>query len=415
MNPAKVPRFAPVPVYFIMMGAASFFGMTYGILSSVYRIEEAGLNPLELVLVGTVLEASVFMFEVPTGIVADVYSRRLSIIVGFLMVGGGYIVEGLFPIFGTILVAQVLWGVGYTFTSGAQQAWLSDEIGGRGVGRIFLRGSQVEQAGALIGIGTGVALGSIALSLPLVIAGVLMLGLAFFLAFAMPEAGFRPASSEARHSWQAMARTFRSGVQAIRLRPILVIIVAVTFIYGAASEPIDRLWPMHLLTNLTFPSLGGLDTVVWFGIIGAVPLILGIGSAEVIRRHFDVDESQTTIRVLFVINALHVVSIAVIALTGSFALAVSVFVVSRVIRGVTDPLLDAWTNQHVSSSVRATVFSMRGQGDALGQIVFGPAMGALATIATIRVALMGVAALLLVPAPLYIFSARREQVKEAKA
>ena len=155
--------------------------------------------------------------------------------------------------------------------------------------------------------------------------------------------------------------------------------------------------------------------MVWFGIIGAVSLIIGIGSIEVILRHFEVDDSQTTIRVLLVINALHVVSIAVIALAGSFALAVSVFVVSRVIRRVTDPLLDAWTNQHVDSSVRATVFSMRGQGDALGQIVFGPAMGALATIATIRVALMGVAALLFVPTPLFIFSARHKGVKSARA
>ena len=66
-------------------------------------------------------------------------------------------------------------------------------------------------------------------------------------------------------------------------------------------------------------------------------------------------------------------------------------------------------------SVRATVFSMRGQGDALGQIVFGPAMGALATIATIRVALTGVAALLFVPTPLFIFSARHKGVKSARA
>ena len=412
MNLARSLRLAPVPVYLIMMGAASFFGMTYGILASVYRIEDAGLNPLQLVLVGTVLEASVFLFEVPTGIVADVYSRRASITIGFLMIGAGYIVEGALPVFATIVAAQVLWGVGYTFTSGARQAWLSDEVGGRGVGRIFLRGSQIEQAGALIGIGAGVVLGSIALNLPLMIAGVLMIGLAFFVALAMPEAGFHRTPADERESWQAMAQSFVGGVQAIRLRPMLAVIVVVTIIYGAASEPIDRLWPMHLLTNFEFPSVGGLDTVVWFGIIGAASLIIGIAVTEVIRRRFDVDEPRTAIRLLSVINVVHVVSIAVIALAGSFALVVSVFLASRVIRGVTDPVLDAWTNQYVDSKVRATVFSMRSQGDALGQIVFGPAMGALATLATIRTALMGVAALLLVAQPLYIFSGRQEKDRE---
>ena len=405
-------RLAPVPVYLIMIGAASFFTMTYGILSSVYRIEEAGLNPLQLVLVGTVLEASVFLFEIPTGIVADVYSRRASMIVGFLVIGAGYIVEGTFPTFATILAAQVIWGVGYTFTSGAQQAWLSDELSGQGVGRIFLRGSQVGQVGALIGIGAGVALGTIGLGLPLVVAGALMIGLALFVALVMPEAGFRRTPGDERETWQAMRQTFIGGVGAIRLRPMLAVIIAVTIIFGAASEPIDRLWPIHLLTNFEFPSVGGLDTVVWFGVIGVASLLIGIAVTEVVRRRFDVDEPRTTIRLLAVLNLVHIGSIAVIALAGSFALAVTMLLASRVIRGVTDPLLDAWTNQYVDSKVRATVFSMRGQGDALGQIVFGPAMGALATLTTIRSALMGVAGLLLVAQPLFIFSGRHERDRE---
>ena len=415
MNLRNTPRLAPVPVYLVMMGTASLFGMTYGILAAVYRIEEAGLNPLELVLIGTVLEASVFLFEIPTGIVADVYSRRASIIVGFLLIGVGFIVEGTFPTFATIASAQVLWGVGSTFTSGAQQAWLSDEVGGQGVGRIFLRGSQVTQAGGLIGIGFGVALATVSLNLPLIFAGALTMGLAIFLALTMPEAGFRRTPGEERESWRAMGRTFMGGVGAIRLRPMLAVILAVTVIYGAASEPIDRLWPIHLLTNFEFPSVGGLDTVVWFGIIGAASLLIGIAVTEVIRRRFDVDEPRTAIRLLFGLNIVHIASIAVIALAGSFALAVSVFLASRVIRGVTDPVLDAWTNQYVDSKVRATVFSMRGQGDALGQIAFGPAMGALATLATIRTALIGVAGLLLVAQPLYIFSGRHERDRESRA
>ena len=153
--------------------------------------------------------------------------------------------------------------------------------------------------------------------------------------------------------------------------------------------------------------------VVWFGIIGAISPILGIVTTEVVQRRFDIDDSRTAIRI--VINGLHVVSVAVIALAGSFGLAVSVFLASRVIRGISDPVLDAWTNQRVDSSVPATVFSICGQGDALGQIVFGPVMGAVATAASIQAALMGVAALLLLAQPLYIFSDRREGAEEAKA
>ena len=306
----------------------------------------------------------------------------------------------------------MLWGVGYTFTSGAQQAWLSDEIGGQGVGRIFLRGSQVARAGALIGIAAGVVLATISLSLPLIIAGVLMIGVAFFVALTMPEAGFRRTPGEERESRRAMRETFVGGVQAIRLRPMLAVVVAITVIYGAASEPIDRLWPIHLLTNFEFPTVGGLETVIWFGIIGAASLIMGMAVTEVIRRRFDVDEPRTAIRLLAVMNVVHVVAVGVFALAGSFALAVSMLLVSRVIRGLTDPVLDAWTNRYVDSKVRATVFSMRGQGDAVGQIAFGPTMGALATLATIRSALMGVAALLILAQPLYLFPGRGERESE---
>jgi len=402
----KLSRLTPVPLYLIMISAASMFTMSYGILSTVYRIQEAGLNPLQLILVGTVLEASIFLFEIPTGIVADVYSRRLSIIIGYFLIGAGFMVEGLFPIFGVILVAQVMWGTGYTFTSGAIQAWISDEVGGKGVGRIFLRGAQAEQFGALIGIGLGTTLGTLSLGLPIFVAGALTVVLALFLILFMPERGFKPTSRGERESWQAMGQTLRGGIKALRVRPILMVILIITLIYGAASEPIDRLWPLHLLNNFTFPSLGTLDSVVWFGIIGAVALVIGIGVTEIVRRFSDVDNAQTPARWLFGINAVHVISIVIFALAGNFTLAVSAMLVSRVLRQVTQPLMDAWTNQNVESSVRATVFSMQGQGDAIGQVAFGPVMGFIATATTIRIALMGVAIMLLPPQILYPLSRR---------
>jgi DHA3 family tetracycline resistance protein-like MFS transporter len=67
------------------------------------------------VLVGTVLELAVLIFEVPTGVLADTYNRRLLVIVGFFLVGAGFMLEGSIPIFVAVLIAQVIWGTGYTF------------------------------------------------------------------------------------------------------------------------------------------------------------------------------------------------------------------------------------------------------------------------------------------------------------
>ena len=77
----------------------------------VYQVETVGLGPLELVLVGTILELTAFLFEIPTGVVADLKSRRLSIIIGYALIGAGFVLEGSIPLFWAVAVAQVLWGV----------------------------------------------------------------------------------------------------------------------------------------------------------------------------------------------------------------------------------------------------------------------------------------------------------------
>ena len=66
---------------FLGFAGALFSTMVFTV-SGIYAVQEVGLNPLQLVLVGTALEASAFLFEVPTGVVADVYSRRLSVMSG---------------------------------------------------------------------------------------------------------------------------------------------------------------------------------------------------------------------------------------------------------------------------------------------------------------------------------------------
>ena len=116
-------------VYLIFsgVGALSFASITT--VNLVYQVEVAKLSPLQLVLVGTALEVVCFLCQVPTGVLADVYSRRLSVIVGIFILGVGFILEGSIPLFATIVVGQALFGIGATFMDGAEQAWITDEVG----------------------------------------------------------------------------------------------------------------------------------------------------------------------------------------------------------------------------------------------------------------------------------------------
>jgi DHA3 family tetracycline resistance protein-like MFS transporter len=141
----------------------------------VYQVEAADLTPLQLVLVGTALEATIFLCEVPTGVVADVYSRRRSVLIGLPLVGVGLALSGVFPHFWPILLSQIIWGLGYTFVSGAKQAWIADEIGVAAAGRVYLRSTQVEQALRLTAIPISIGLATISLSLPIILGGSLFL------------------------------------------------------------------------------------------------------------------------------------------------------------------------------------------------------------------------------------------------
>jgi len=394
MMPKKLPAY---PLYLIIQGSFWMFFAMMATLSAIYRVESAGLNPMQLILVGTVLEISIFLFEIPTGIVADVYSRRTSVVVGYLLIGLGFMLEGALPLFGTILLAQFIWGIGATFTSGAEEAWLADEVGEDRLAHMYLRGSQFAQAGSLVGILVSVVLGRIALYLPIFIGGACIVGLAIFLALFMPETGFRSTPAGERNTWQSLSLTFKDGLKVVRSSPILKVMLAIALIYGLSSEGLDRLWEAHILANFTFPSIGGLEPVVWFGLINVVQTLLVIIAAEIIRRRVRVENQPAALRALMILTTMLVISLVAFGLAPGITLAIlSIWSVS-VLRRTSMPLYSAWLNKGLQPATRATVLSISGQIDAIGQLVGGPIIGAVAMLLGLRAAMIGVA-LLLAPA-----------------
>jgi len=400
-------RISAYAVYLATEATDAFFFSLITTASALYMIEVAHLGALQLVLVGTALELSALIFEVPTGVVADSISRRLSIVIGEGLLGLGFLVWTI-TFFIPILVAQVLWGLGATFVSGAWQAWIADELQGRDVGRAYLRGSQFGYAGAVAGIGASVLVASVfGLQVAMLAGGVGYLVLALMLACVMPEQHYRPQPRGERSHLRAMTDTLLAGVHTVRGAPVLLTILVITFIGGAASETFDRLWQLHLIDNFTFPTAPSLTPIVWFGLVMAVSLLVSIGAVELMRRRIDTDSHVSTARALLVANVALMVSMAVFALAGSFELAIGSYLLGRIMRRVAIPLSDAWINQSLTPNVRATVISMNAQTDAVGQIAGGPLLGWLAAAAGTRAAMLAVAAFLIPSALLYVRTIRR--------
>ena len=388
--------------WLVYQGVDSFAMALGWTVAAVFFVTELEMTPLTLILTGTAMEVAYFLFEVPTGIVADTYSRRTSIVIAMFVMGLSFVATGLAPGVAVVLIAAAATGFGWTFKSGAEDAWLADEVGLENVARSYQRGAQVARVGALAGIGAAVGLALIDLRVPIVAGGLVMLGLGFLLALLMPETGFRPVRHEGVGAVRAMARTGAQGGRLLRGQPILLLIVGIAFFAGMWSEGIDRLWEAHFLLDVGVPGFGSLDPVIWFGVLSAGVLLLAILVAQPLVRRFERLSRAGMTRTLFAFDAVTIVGTLAFALAGSFALAVTAYWATRVFRSLAGPVYATWLNASIEdSSVRATVISMTNLGDSAGQWGGGPALGVVGNVFGIRAALAAGAAALAPALALY--------------
>lgn len=387
-------NYNPVSVYlFIEIAGSTFFPMIF-VASSLYQITVAGLSPLQLVLIGTTLEISAFVFEVPTGVIADVYSRKLSIIIGYLLMGLGFLVEGFFPAFTPILIAQVIWGLGYTFTSGAVQAWISDEIGEESANRLFLRAARIGLYASLAGMGLAALVGGKNISYPIRGGGLGLVLMAVVLCLIMPETGFRPTPREDRNTWEHMLYTFKEGIAAVRARPRLMAILGIGLIYGLYSEGFDRLWVKHIVDSFEIPALFGSTQVGFFSALRAVGTVATILVMGLVEKRLDTSQPGEIGSAMTLVTGAISLGLIGFALSPYLGLTLLAFLVISLLRRVAMPLYTSWVNQKLDSGTRATVISMAGQVDAIGQIAGGPGVGLIAKSISVTAALVTSGALL---------------------
>jgi DHA3 family tetracycline resistance protein-like MFS transporter len=396
---------------FIEFAASLFFSMMF-VVTSLYEATVAGLTPVQLILVGTALEISAFLFEVPTGVIADVVSRRLSIIIGYILMGIGFLVEGFFPAFIPILFAQVIWGLGYTFTSGATQAWITDEIGEVDANQLFLRATRIGLYASLIGMGLAALVGAKNVALPILAGAIGVMLIGIVLIVIMPETGFHRTPREDRNTWGHMWHTFRQGVHTVRTRPRLLNIVFIGLFFGIYSEGFDRLWVKHLLDTFEVPVLFGDNQVGFFAVLRVAGTLLTILAVRYVEKRVDSSSPLAIGRAMFIVTGIISMAMLAFSLSPFLLPSLGLYLVIDAMRDVRIPLQTAWINWKLDSKIRATVHSMFGQVDAIGQMMGGPVVAVIAAFGS-AVAALVTSSLLLTPALFFIRRANTESEMEA--
>jgi DHA3 family tetracycline resistance protein-like MFS transporter len=383
-----------LPATTVYYGLNVVLRMPTWVVMAVYLVRELHLSPLQLVLMGTAMEAAVFLFEVPTGVVADTYSRRLSLIIGYLGMGAAWIAVGLVSAPWLIIALWALWGFAYTFTSGAEQAWITDEVGIENIGTIFLRAARYGQAGAVVGLLLQVAVGTASLRAGVILGGAFTIACGLACIALMPETGFRRRPRAERASALAEMRTTAvAGARYAWAAPVILLLIGVELFMGASSEAFDRLKEAHFLRDVGLPAMGQLDPVVWFGIFWLAGMLLNIASIGSLIRRVEHGGRDAVARFLFGFTSLELAAMLLFAMTGSTWLAIAGLLGVFFARNMAGPLYDTWLNAQITdSSVRATVLSLTGQSNAIGQAAGGPVLGAVGNAWGIRASLAGGAA-----------------------
>ena len=199
-------------IYSLLSGVSSLcYSMIFSI-ELIYQVKIVGLDPLQLILIGSVQQSVNLLFQAPTGILADMYSRRWAVVSGFFLIGIGYLIEGCIPIFTVVLAAAGIAGLGATLANGADSAWIADEVGVERVGQVYIRSAQIGSIASLLGIGISVVLVNMSLNLPIVLGGGLFISLSIVLDLALGR--------QIAHPFQTRPLQYRSAVAFILKNPL---------------------------------------------------------------------------------------------------------------------------------------------------------------------------------------------------
>jgi predicted MFS family arabinose efflux permease len=383
-NPVPGPDVAATFLRWTFLRA--LFHRGYGLASGLYFVVHDRLSASQLLFLGTVFALTLTLSDIPAGVWSDAFSRKWPLVIGHGFLAAGMVLTGVVTAFPLILASQVLWGLGWAFSGGADVAWLTDELDAPGrIDRVLTARGRRDLTGGAMGMITFGVLGWAAgLATAVVVSGAAMAVLGVFVAARFTEDNFIPARE---HRWGASLSIFRGGLAlARRDHEILLMLAATTIINGAGV--IAWLFPRQLI-DLGFPG----DPVLWYTALGILSFALGAIALRIVEARI---EGAGAARRMYALAALTgtlglaVLAFAPDALTGS----IGVLLVSGIAFSVTRTVSVIWVNRRTTSDVRATVHSFLSQAESIGEVVGGFSLAVVARAAGISVVLVTSGALI---------------------
>lgn len=351
MTPARVIR-----SYLVISGVFTLSASVIWGVNTLFLLD-AGLDIFEVFIANAAFTAGMVLFEIPTGVVADTAGRRRSFLLSaatlcvatLAYVGIAAAGWGLWP----FVAASVLLGLGFTFYSGAVEAWLVDALTDAGyageLDGVFARGGVVSGAAMLVGSVGGGALGAVDLAIPFVVRAAL-LAAAFVIGWrTMFDRGFTPRTTHLADLPMESKAVLRTSVRHGWGTPQLRLLMTVALINGGLSMWGFYAWQPYVLELLD-------SDAIWVtGVISALAALAMMAG----NRFVEAAGKRCARRTSLLIGAYGAAAAAAagIGVADSFWPVVALLIVMNVATGVATPVLHAYQHALIPSAQRATVMS----------------------------------------------------------
>jgi MFS family permease len=382
--------------YYLVFGLYSLWAWFVAPIYPLF-LRSRGLDALEVNLVLATYLIIVFVFEVPTGAAADLVGRKASFLLSCALRTAAFGLYAVAENFTDCVIAELIDGIGTTLASGALDAWAVDgmreEGDDRPVERFFARAQILARIGMILGGLACAYLAAIDFAIPWWVAAG---GFAVTGAVAAATMRESPRSASAGAPRRHFVALMGEGFRAVRGVPVLVLVCALTGASFFAAIPAHMLWQQRMIDL----SGEGVWIVGWLWV--ALNLAAVAGSAVLPRLLARARRS----RVLFLAALWRGGALAFAALAATLVPALAGWLLQEVSFGLTEPVMQAWMNEHVAADRRATVLSIRSMIGTLGGGAGLIAIGFVARDHGIPAAWMISAALFLATAPAYLLLER---------
>ena len=370
---------------------------------------DGGLNNVEAFAANAFYTIGLAVFELPTGMVADTWGRRTSFLLGAATQLAGnllYVTMWYFeaPFYGWAF-ASVLLGMGFTFFSGALDAWLVDSLKAtdydEDLDPIFARGQIITGAAMLVGTVAGGFIAQLtSYGVPyLVRAALQVLGLVIAFVI-MKEIAFTPSRTRLVTQVKQLGRAaLKYG---LRNRPVRWVLLAAPFYMGTGIYGFYAAQPylLELFGDMQAIGVAGIAAAVI-----SVTQIAGGFAVPFIRRRF-----RRRTHILLACAVLTAVSLALIGLIQNFYVVVALLVIWAMAYAANIPVRQAYVNSLIPSEQRATVLSFDSMVNSCGGTAFQPVLGRVADTAGYAASYVVSAGIAAISLPLLLL-ARRENVR----